>query len=192
MLTPTAVGTGDIAIGGAKLLRNDGLGSIITTTSTDQVVTVAAPVGVTTLPPLAFSTRFAIPESFTPIIAEDKNVYGGAHFLVFSTTDKGSGINHYEVLEVPAGSAIGQNPAWVAATSPYLLKDQTLSSDIYVRAVDNDGNATVAKLPARFPSSSTSSEMIFLSIGLLAFVLCALILFLSVRLRRKKRVTDTV
>ena len=48
---------------------------------------------------------------------------------------------------------MGENPAWVTATSPYLLQDQALSSDIYIRAVNNAGNAIVVKVPARHPPS---------------------------------------
>jgi hypothetical protein len=183
MFVPVVSGTGTIGIDNAELLRNDGQGSVIALTKTGQTIaigsSVAGPSGVS-LPP---STT---PQKFTPTIANNPNIYGGSYFLVFSTTDKGSGIDHYDVLEVPAGESIGKDPLWVAAASPYLLKDQTLSSDIYVRAVNNDGGSTIVKVPARFPKNIVAQAG---SVGftLLLVVLIILLLYLVVRRRRGQR-----
>ena len=61
--------------------------------------------------------------------------------MAFSTTDPQSGIDHYEILE-------GSDTVWHNATSPYRLTDQSLSSNIYIRAVDGAGNFRVVELPA--------------------------------------------
>jgi hypothetical protein len=90
-----------------------------------------------------------LPDSFLPRVARDPNLFGGKYFLVFSTTDQNSGIDHYEVLE----SGIG---TWQTATSSYLLRDQTLSSNIYVRAVDEAGNVRTVELPAQNPKPASS------------------------------------
>ncbi len=92
------------------------------------------------------------PAAFTPEIGRSPALFGGQYFLSFSTTDQRSGINHYEVLEVPTGTGV-KSSGWQTAQSPYLLQDQTLSSDIYVRAVDNAGNFRIEEVPALHPAS---------------------------------------
>jgi hypothetical protein len=79
----------------------------------------------------------AAPEPFTPLIAGES----GASSVVFTAVDKGSGIDHYEVAEARI-SLFGIS--YTKATSPYLLRDQSLTSTIYVRAIDRAGNARLA------------------------------------------------
>jgi len=103
------------------------------------------------------------PESFVPEVSRDPNIFDGKWFLVFATQDKGSGIDHYEVLErrelkiQKLGFSKEKslhskfyilNP-WRVAESPYLLKDQELKSYIYVKAIDKAGNERVATLSPR-------------------------------------------
>lgn len=83
------------------------------------------------------------PEPFTPIIARDKNIFDNQWFLSFTTQDKQTGIDHYEILE---SKIKNQKEGWIMAESPYLLKDQTLKSYIYVKAVDKQGNERVAEI----------------------------------------------
>ncbi len=87
------------------------------------------------------------PESFSPQIASDPNIFGGQWFLTFSTQDKNSGIDHYEMQE---SGKIPVSDKWVTAESPYLLKDQKLYRYIYVRAIDKAGNEKIAFLPPTF------------------------------------------
>ena len=77
----------------------------------------------------------------------------GKSFLVFDAQDKGSGIDHYEVLEKPQSQSIFTLPffkkeQWVSGQSPYLLQDQKLQSLILVKAFDRANNTMVATLPA--------------------------------------------
>jgi len=98
-----------------------------------------------------------------PEVSRDPNIFDGKWFLVFATQDKGSGIDHYEVLErrelkiQKLGFSKEKslhskfyilNP-WRVAESPYLLKDQELKSYIYVKAIDKAGNERVATLSPR-------------------------------------------
>jgi len=125
-----------------------------------------------------------------PIVTTDPNIYDGKYFLVFSTTDKGSGINYYDVAEVPAGVVVGEHSPWVTATSPYLLKNQSLSSDIYIRAVNNAGIATIVKVPARFPPSIISRVASLSSVWLLLFLFLLVVLafyFLTYSRQKKRR-----
>ncbi len=82
-----------------------------------------------------------LPEQFAPVIEQDKSLFDGKYFLIFDAIDKDSGIDHYEVRE--------GGGKWKRAQSPYLLEDQGLSSDIYVRAIDKAGNIRTAKVLAQ-------------------------------------------
>ena len=174
--------TSTFNVASASVLLNDGkgtaakltivskpfsIGSIVVSTSTAPVDTVA-------------------PNAFTPIIASDPNLFNGEYFLVFSATDEGSGIDHYEVLETPS-SSIGNITNWQLATSPYLLKDQTLSSNIYVRAIDRSGNFRVVEIPAAVAHATSpvvSSRVVpGIAFGILIIVVAAVLLVVWVRKR---------
>jgi len=168
------------AIASATVLLNDGKGTpaSVTTMSNPFVLTVLS----STTPPFVLDTQ--PPDSFTPEIASNPSIFNGEYFLSFSATDQGSGINHYEVLEVSTRGGNAVSSGWQVATSPYLLKDQTLESNIYVRAVDNAGNFRVVEVPAEHPVSggllpwylqelfydAAGSLIVLLGIGLFFFI----------------------
>jgi len=84
------------------------------------------------------------PEEFPLEISQEPSIFEGKYFLSFATTDKTSGIDHYEVRE-------GKGD-WKIAEIPYLLKDQSLKSKISAKAVDKAGNERIAEyLPPRKP-----------------------------------------
>jgi len=180
ILDPVSQGTGTISIGDLKLLRNDGQGSMIpVTTKTESIVVLGA---ASNTPPAEPIVSQIAPEFFIPVISKDLNVYGGKYFLAFSTTDKGSGIDHYEVLEVPSHKMVGVVSSWQVATSPYLLQDQSLTSDIYVRAVDHAMNFIIVKLPARY--SAPAKTNVYLEFAAIVFICISL--FTIVLLRRRR------
>ncbi len=76
------------------------------------------------------------PEPFVPLIGKDENLFNGKSFIVFSTQDKGSGIDHYEIKEGILGT-------YTIAESPYLLQYQSLDKIIYIKAVDRSGNKEI-------------------------------------------------
>lgn len=81
------------------------------------------------------------PESFTPVIAQQLNEYGGLFFATFATIDLMSGIDEYQVKD---GDALYRN-----LSSPYVLQDQSLTKSILVRVIDKAGNVTEVTLPAQ-------------------------------------------
>ncbi len=88
------------------------------------------------------------PEDFTIELSTDPV---GKYWIIFNTSDKQTGISHYEVLEEPLSEfknfKWGRTGAsWIVAKSPFYLKDQSLNSTIWVKAVDKAGNETVATL----------------------------------------------
>jgi hypothetical protein len=183
VIVPKAVNSsGDFIFGSGQVLLNDGKG----TPATFSVVSNPFPlVGEKTA---STTVDTQPPDPFTPQIAQDPNVFNGQYFLVFSTTDQQTGIDHYDVLEVPAGTIISPSSPWQSGTSPYLLKDQALSSDIYVRAVDEAGNFRIAELPA--PHSHPSiprPQGDFLVIILLIGVAIASAIIFSVQIWKKQK-----
>jgi len=90
------------------------------------------------------------PEVFKPEIGKDSSVFEGKYFLSFSTNDKLSGIDHYELME----TRNKKQETWKRAKSPYVLEDQSLRSKIFVKAVDKAGNEQISKIsppPKPFP-----------------------------------------
>jgi len=85
------------------------------------------------------------PEPFNIGIYHDPSLFSGQWFTVFSTVDKQTGIDHYEVAEVPTANLnLPQNQwNWVRAVSPYLIRNQNLNEMVAVRAIDMAGNARV-------------------------------------------------
>lgn len=120
------------------------------------------------------------PENFQPEIIEAIKTLGIKYALVFSTADKKSGIDYFEVMEQRTYKFFGlkfSSGKFVKAESPYYLGDQKLKSDIFVRAVDKRGNERLVRLPASSPISWYENRLIWgiiLLLGLLLFAFFAL------------------
>ncbi len=111
-------------------------------------------------------------EPFTIELLGGQNIFEGKYFIVFLAQDKQTGIDHYEVLEIrpeqeESGSKnifsylfTGKEPQWKTAQSPHLLEDQSLQSNIYVKAVDKAGNERTVKY---FPEGKTGNKLSILS-----------------------------
>lgn len=97
------------------------------------------------------------PESFKIEIHQDPAIFEGKYFIVFSTTDKQTGLDYYEILEADErGYQRGttRKAEWKKGDSPYLLEDQGLKSIIKVKAVDKAGNERITEyLPPEKPFS---------------------------------------
>lgn len=68
-------------------------------------------------------------------VIRDANVYNNKYVLVFQATDKNTGIKSVKIKE-------GKRD-WVVAESPYLLKDQSRASIIYIQATNNQGASII-------------------------------------------------
>jgi hypothetical protein len=88
------------------------------------------------------------PEPFEIIIYQDPTIFEGKYFIIFSTVDKQTGIDYYEILEADKrGYRRGttQKAEWEKGESPYLLEDQSLKSIIKVKVVDKAGNERIVE-----------------------------------------------
>ena len=123
----------------SQVLLNDGLGTPAKLTSRGAIFTVLPEkLEVPKDEWLQELKKDNIPPEFFEIeIHQDPAIFDGKYFIVFSTTDKQTGIDYYEVKE-------GERD-WQRVESPYLLEDQSLGSRIKVRAVDKAGNERVVK-----------------------------------------------
>jgi hypothetical protein len=81
------------------------------------------------------------PESFTPLLGTTPEYGPAVRVLFFETQDKGSGMARYEVRE-----SFGWGGSFEEATSPYVLKQQTGSPRIAVKAIDKVGNERVVEI----------------------------------------------
>jgi len=129
------------------------------------------------------------PESFTPEVARNPNIFDGKWFLVFNTQDKGAGIDHYEVKEkrefkiLNFGFSTGK---WVKAESPYLLKDQSLKREISVKVIDKAGNEKIATLPPQSPPQWYENYLRWVIIIVVGFIGYMIWKFLCLKFRAKK------
>jgi len=138
---------------GGQVLLNDGKGTPAELSVKNLPLSSAVTGNTSSAPP-----DFIAPDLFTPEVAKSPDIFDGKYFVSFVTTDQGSGMDHYEILEVPQGKGVGNIVSWQKASSPYLLTDQTLGSDIYVRAVDKAGNFRTVKIPAAHPVESLAGR----------------------------------
>ncbi|MEW5805156.1 MAG: cohesin domain-containing protein [Patescibacteria group bacterium] len=139
-------GNSVIEIQSIRALRNDGQGTETKTTVANLQFVILKQAPPFKLAP-AEKKDIDIPETFEPIVANDPTIFDGKYFLVFTTQDKLSGIDYYQVKERSQLLLFRLfAPDWRRAPSPYLLRDQSLKSEIYVKAVDKAGNERIVKL----------------------------------------------
>ena len=130
-------GESSLEFNDVHVLKNDGFGTEdqvqalpldfnFTTQGNNYVVTT-----VDTIPP----------ETFIPLVVQDQNMYSGKYVAIFTTNDKQSGIDHYEIKE--------GNTDWVRAESPYVLLDQSGTSELSIKAVDLAGNYQIETIAAK-------------------------------------------
>jgi hypothetical protein len=155
-------GEGEISfVGDSQILLNDGLGTKADLKSQNLKILISeSPNSKFQIPNSKFSD-IELPESFMPEITRDSNIFDGKWFLVFATQDKGSGIDHYEILETRSNiKAILINKKiflnyfkkqWKFGESPYIINDQKLQSYIFVKAIDKAGNERIVKINPQNP-----------------------------------------
>lgn len=160
-------GVGTFDIHDARVLRNDGMGTEakLQTFSSKFVIskkTTAVQI------PVSEIKDDALPESFVPEIAKDATLFDGKWFVVFATQDKASGIDHYEIKE-SRQKFFAVFKKWTSVESPHVLRDQELSSFVFVKAVDKAGNERIIKITPRNPLAwyENYENWIMIIVGLL-------------------------
>lgn len=121
------------------------------------------------------------PEGFILKIIKDPKLYDNKYFLIFSAQDKESGIDYYEIKE-------GEGE-FIRGESPYEIKDQTLTKEIQVKAVDASGNYRIEKIGPIFQVQEKTfidKYYVYIIISLL-FLIFVLILLEKIRRDLKKK-----
>jgi hypothetical protein len=176
------------------VLLNDGLGTdavtrlgeasftLSETPGQEQADTWAETVGGDDIPPA----------DFTVALAQVPDAFSGNYFITWSTLDKQTGIDHYELMEEPLEDFYAftwgrVDAPWIRVESPYVLQDQTLNSTIRVKAIDKAGNETISVLvpDKALRSLSRDRAMTFIAVGAIAFL--SLILIVYALMERKRR-----
>jgi hypothetical protein len=128
------------------------------------------------------------PEIFKPEIDRSPDIFNNQWFIVFSAQDKNSGLDHYEIQESNIDHV--SSVSWLKVESPYLLKDQSLKSYIFIKAVDKKGNEQkIAVEPKNLSKSlrldDKSIIWVIIVLGLLTLVF---IWFYIIKHRRKIKI----
>jgi hypothetical protein len=169
-VTDASAGRADIVFAKTtELYLNDGRGTKIMPDHHNLAVTLVPTPTLSENPWLSeVGADKTPPDSFDVLIESTRSIFGGKYYAVFSTVDKQSGLDHYEIVK---------NGTWQRATSPHIVDDQTLMSGIQVRAIDKAGNIRLGTyVEGSAPPRATGWEdyialiiiLLLLSIALLA------------------------
>ena len=147
-----------ITIVNAKGYLNDGLGGAATMTTKPANLTIKPAQAEADTEVVGVIEDTILPEVFTPEVGQDPSLFDNRWFVAFSTEDKQSGIEYYEVQE--SSSVSPDESKWQRSTSPRVLVDQTRNSYIHVRAVDAAGNMRTAVVAPGSPAPKIPWPMI--------------------------------
>ncbi len=143
------------------------------------------------------------PEQFSiDLQKDDAGInYNGKYFIVFSTSDKQTGISHYEIMEEPVlqfsqFSWGGVGVPWIRVDqNVYVLEDQSLNSIIRVKAIDKAGNEYIATyIPEESKQTLSRNELytyILITVMVVLFVVVLIMLIVYVRRRRRLSAEST-
>lgn len=184
------------------VLLNDGFGSAAEPQLFGAKVLLAREAGGSVINPWqeAVSVDSLPPEKFS-ISLERIPDLNGKYYISFNTTDKQSGVDHYEVIEEPLDSKNlfgwgAETAPWRVAKSPYPLEDQSLNSTIRVRAIDKAGNEYIATLVPNEENRTLSRDnmIIYTILTCIGITLLAVlsVLFYTWRTRRKRIVNEEI
>ncbi|MFN3301693.1 MAG: cohesin domain-containing protein [Patescibacteria group bacterium] len=176
-------GIANFKINEARVLRNDGQGSLAILTIRPFEMRISSIVS-NSIPTVRVIKDFEPPETFLPEIAKNELIFGGKWFVAFATQDKASGIDHYEIKE-SRQKILSLFKKWIWAESPYLLRDQKLHSFIWIKAVDKAGNKRIVKISPRYPLSWYKNYENWVIIIIMVIFLVAVILAIKKRKRDK-------
>lgn len=137
------------------------------------------------------------PEPFQPTVAKGE-LFGNEYFVIFNALDTDSGISHYELLESTTSFDTivlleRQDLPWKRVENPARLIDQSLSSFVYVKAVDKLGNARIEKLDPReqvVAQTESNYSIISFIVVFITFLVVALLVYQRQHARIRNRKTS--
>jgi hypothetical protein len=173
---------------------NDGLGTAQTPSMLAASFSIADTVGAEIQDPwrAAVLSDTIPPEPFSILLEKSDTSFDGKYYIAFNTSDKQTGISHYEVMEERAGEgsifSFGAATApWITVRSPYVVQDQALTSTIYVRAIDKAGNEYVATIAPQNEYKNYDAFILYGIVACLSIVMLGVIAWV-VRYHRRRSV----
>jgi len=186
-----------------RAILNDGLGTEATLNTLGSIISLTNNLGATIVDEWRdeVNNDDIPPEEFTiELVKGDGISYGDQYYITFNTTDKQTGLSHYEVIEETTEDV--RLFRFGAATAPwvrtennvYVLKDQSLRSTVRVRAIDKAGNEYIATLaPTNIYRYFYEDTRIIIGLTVV-FIggLLTLVLWYIWRRRKQKRSVETI
>ncbi|MCK5538747.1 MAG: hypothetical protein KAI79_18120 [Bacteroidales bacterium] len=136
------------------------------------------------------------PEPFVIELQQNDNMFQGQYFAIFSTLDKQSGVDHYEIIETMSLSSKktlteklidffieSKEAEWKIAEMPYLLEDQSLRSIIKVKALDRAGNERSVEYIPEKQNIQKVLNFDYLIIGVAVVLLIIIVYFIYLIVR---------
>mgnify|MGYP001596332160 FL=1 len=166
---PRLTGQGNLSLETAKVIRNDGKGTRVTLSTPLPILPITiSESGTSSVTHYEYADHVP-PALFEPRLVSSDDLFDGKFALIWHTTDEGTGVEHYEIKE-------GEGGSFARAESPYLLEDQSLSSIIYVRAIDLAGNERTVLFDPRGDASFASGPLVLVALlSLLCYIIWRLI-----------------
>ena len=166
---------------GTSVYIDDGFGTKDSTSFVSSKVSVASSVGGEAHVTLAEDTL--PPEPFMLSLSSGEPYGIEGEVIVFSTQDKNTGVDHFEVAQ-SYNKFARRGLSWSTTTSPYALSGMDEGTYIFVKAVDGNGNFEVARLAPRSYSFYAFVYTWGLYVGAGLVVLTAFVIHF---IRRKRR-----
>jgi hypothetical protein len=146
-----AQGDASISTSHVSVTDNDGQGTL------ENLADAAAPFIISTdVSPSVYKSADTVPPTLTASVVQEKELFDGQYVLLFTASDKESGIDHVQLKE--------GDGAWTTIQSPYLLHDQSRKGILLVRAYDVAGNGANVSIAPLAPSQTSTIAIILLAL----------------------------
>ncbi|MDB5254931.1 MAG: hypothetical protein JWL92_307 [Candidatus Nomurabacteria bacterium] len=153
-----AKGTARITTHDSTVTANDGAGTLQTVTDATVSTTVSDVAA-----PSTYTPADSIAPTITASVVQEHDLFDGRYTLLFTATDKQSGIDHVELRE--------GNGEWATIESPYVLQDQSRKSILSLRAYDASGNVGTITIAPVASSSALALIILILILIIVVYVI---------------------
>lgn len=138
-------GDAQVSVGDTAVYKNDGLGSRASIAPRQYTIVIHEPSG----KPFRANVDADVlpPEPFVPELTSGEPFMMQGPVLVFSTIDKDSGVDHYELASSYMRDAKEKDLSWNSVESPYALTEEDGARYVYIRVIDRAGNTRLVVIP---------------------------------------------
>ncbi len=190
----------------SKILANDGFGTSVSFKAKKAIFTVNTNNDI--IKKDEWKQRLkddhTSPEPFLLKLVKNDSVSEGKLFLIFSTTDKQTGMDRYEALEIEKKDLKKYNQKdgfltrvislfqkqkdykWKIVKSPYILNDQSGNSVVKIKAIDKAGNTRTVTYDNGIYSNAYNNKYLYFAIAISFFLLLSVFITILILKRVKK------